>query len=334
MSRRLASNAAIAATLLALLLLAGSLLPHLRPSSEAVRLRNALLFDAAQPGDFSWTPEQAPASFAQDRVVPPTPLAEATTALLVVPDESDWDKSLRIARHLVRHAAQGGAAKTDLLGTYQTILKGGGYCADYTTTFIAMARSAGIFAREWAFSFDGYGGHGHALIEVWDRASRQWRMLDVFNNFYATDTASGRPLAALEFREHVASGRGEVTIQRIGPGRDGFNSRDALYTYYRDGADQWYLWWGNAVYDYDASLASRLLGRVSRSAEQLGAIAQGVHPRIRALPSDSNAVLRARAQRLQWRLLATGAAGTLLALLLLVQLVLRWRSRSEHHALA
>lgn len=328
----LAGNGAIAATLLALLLLFASLVPHLRPSSEAVRLRNALLFDAAQPGDFTWTPEQAPPSFAQDRTVPRTLLADATAELMVTPDESDWDKSLRIARHLIEHARYGNAAKSDLEGTYQIILKGGGYCADFTTTFIAMARTAGIFAREWAFSFDGYGGRGHALIEVWDRGTRQWRMLDVFNNFYATDTASGRPLAALEFREHVISDRAAVTIQRIGPGRDGFKSHDALYAYYRDGVDQWYLWWGNAVYAYDASLASQVMGRLSRSAEQLGAIVQGVHPRIRALPTATNAALRESAEQLHWRLLTTGTVGALLVVLLVTQLLLRWRTRSRRDA--
>lgn len=332
MTRRLASNAAIAMTLLLLLLLCASLLPHLRASTEAVRLRNALLFEPSGPADFNWTPDTVPDSFAIDRAVPRTTLSDVTAKLLTAPQEPDWDKSLRIAQHLILQARQGGAARNDLEGTYQTIMQGGGYCADYTTVFIAMARSAGIFAREWAFSFDGYGGHGHALIEIYDRASKQWRMLDVFNNFYVTETASGRPLSALEFREHVRSGqdRNQVTIHRIGLGRDGFRSIDELYRYYLDGADQWYLWWGNAVYAYDASLASRTFGHVSRSLEQLAAVALGVHPTIRALPTESNQGLRQAARRLHWRLLATGALGVLLAGLLVLQLVLRWRGRSRH----
>lgn len=329
---RFSSNGAIALTLVCLLMLIGSLVPHLRPSTEAVRLRNALLFDQALAEDFNWTPQSVPASFATDRTAPRTALSDATKALLPAADESDWEKSLRIARHLVRNASRGGAAMSDLEGTYEIILQGGGYCADFTTTFIAMARSAGIFAREWAFSFDGYGGHGHALIEVYDRSSQQWRMMDVFNNFYAVDTASGRPLSAQEFRQHVAAAGDGVTLLRIGPGREGFPNHESLYSYYRGGADQWYLWWGNAVYTYDASAATRLLGNLSRSAEQLGAIVLGVHPRIRALPTATNVPLREAAMRLRWQLLAKAVAGTLLTLLLVAQLAGRWRARRHRYA--
>ncbi len=321
-----ASRGAMAATALALVLLVGSLLPYLRSSSEAVRLRNALLFDRATEADFNWTPEQVPASFAVDTQVPAGPLGNATRALMLPADASDWDKSLRIATHLVKHAGEGGAARADLVGTYNTILGGGGYCADFTSTFVAMAATAGIFAREWAFSFDGYGGHGHVLIEIWDRTSRQWRMLDVFNNFFATD-AQGRPLTALEFRAAIAAGRRDVPIHRIGPARDGFRYQNALFDYYRKGADQWYLWWGNAVYRYDDSTASRWLSPVSRSAEQLAAIAEGVHPRIRAFPTPSNAGLRDEAVHLKWRLLGTAVAGTLLLLLLLIQAIAHRRAK-------
>jgi hypothetical protein len=330
MKPRFSSNAAIAATLVALLLLGASLLPYLRASTEAVRLRNALLFQPSTPADFNWTPDSVPPSFAVDRSVPRTTLSDVTAKLLAEPAASEWDKALRIGQHLIVQARRGGPAKADLEGTYQTIMAGGGYCADFTTVFMAMARSAGIFAREWAFSFDGYGGHGHALIDIYDRRSGQWRMLDVFNNFYATD-AGGRPLSALEFREHVKSGQGQVLIQRISNlGRDGFRDTEALYRYYRDGADQWYLWWGNAVYAYDDSFASRTFGPLSRSAEQLVAVATGVHPKIHALPTPSNQGLRDAAHRLHWRLLATGALGVILALVLIAQLVARWRARSRH----
>lgn len=332
MKPRLTSLPAIAATLLALLTLCATLLPHVRPSSEAVRLRNALLFDRAGPADFAWTPAQRPASFPTDSAPLPAMLATETAALLATPGQSDWDKSLRIASHLIVHARNGGAAQSDLAGTYQTILAGGGYCADFTTVFIAMARQAGVFAREWAFSFDGYGGHGHALVEVWDNNSQRWRMLDVFHNFYAVDHVTRQPLSALAFRAHIAGDGSAVDIVRIGAGRDGFRSNAALYQYYRGGVDQWYLWWGNAVYRYDASPATRLLGHLSRSGEQLLAIALGDHPRIRALPTSTNGPLREAAFRLQWRLTATLVAGVLLAVLLAWQLLARRHNRGPAHA--
>jgi hypothetical protein len=232
----------------------------------------------------------------------------------------DWGRALEIARHLVRHAKYGNAAKSDLLGTYRTILAGGGYCADFSRVFVAMAGSAGLFAREWAFSFDGYGGHGHAFVEVFDRTSGQWRMIDAFNNFYPVDASSGRPLSALQWRERLVAGQtAGVRIEPVGPGRPGFRTEAQLLDYYRHGADQWYLWWGNAAYTYDASPATRLLGGVSRALEQLGAIGLGVHPRIHAIASDSNASMRSAMVRLKWRLVATGLAGAALTLVLLWQ---------------
>jgi hypothetical protein len=329
---RWSSNAAIVAALLALVALCASLLPHLRPSSEAVRLRNALLFQSSAPGDFDWTPEQVPPSFAVDRALPASSTLVALGASLRQGAASDWEAALRIGGHLVSRALNGGAAQSDLEGTFRIIQQGGGYCADYTTVFIAMARAAGLFAREWAFSFDGYGGHGHALVEVWDAPSRQWRMLDVFNNFYVTDRASGRPLSALEFRRHVQDGSGEVAIHRIAPGRSGFRDNAAMYAYYRAGADQWYLWWGNAVYAYDGSLATRAFGSASRSLEQLAAVALGVHPTIRPVPSASNTGMRDAMQRLHWRLIGTGIAGTALAVLLAMQALSRWRHWRRSHA--
>ncbi|MEO7854926.1 MAG: transglutaminase-like domain-containing protein, partial [Rubrivivax sp.] len=272
MKRLLASPAALFVAVLCLLLLVVSLKPYLRASTELVRLRNALVFEAGATDGFNWTPDQLPKGYATDSRVAPGLFDQVLASLPAKMSASDWDRALLIATHLVRHAKYRNAAQSDLAGTYRKILAGSGYCADYTTVFIAIARSAGVFAREWAFSFDAYGGYGHALVEVFDRQSGQWRMLDVFNNFYVEDTATGRPMFALSFREHLAAGTGAPKIHRIGEGRFGFADENELFTYYRRGADQWYLWWGNAVYDYDASVATRL-GEVSRAAEQLAAIA-------------------------------------------------------------
>lgn len=324
-SVRLASNGALFVVVLALLFLGACLLPLLTDSREAVRLRNALLFDEAASADFDWTPEQSPVSFARDRTIPHSVLSRATTALLGPAGESDWQRSLRIANHLLAHAGRGGAAQSDLEGTYRIILAGSGYCADYTSTFIAMASAAGIFAREWGFSFNGYGGGGHVLVEIWDRDTRRWQMLDVFNNFYAAETGSGQPLSAMAFRERLASGRDNFALRRLGPGRDGFRDQQALLDYYRRGVDEWYLWWGNAVYRYDASWAVRTLGPLSRSAEQLVAIATGVHPRMRALPTPGNGEARHRIQHLRKQLLAGAVIALALMALLATQLWLRWR---------
>ena len=321
------STRAIALVLAALLALLAWLALQARPSTEAVRLRNALLFQVGTPADFDWRPEQRPASFATDTAVPDQPFAEPVRGLALATQPDDWSRALQIANHLIRHARQGGAARSDLAGTYQQILAGSGYCADYTTTFIAMARSAGMFAREWAFSFDGFGGHGHALIEIWDRQHQAWRMLDVFNNWVPLDTASNAPMSVAEFRRRLGVAPETVRVERIGPGRFGFRNEAALWDYYRAGADQWYLWWGNAVYAYDASPATRWLGSLSRAAEQLGAVALGVHPKVMAVPSATNASLRERMQGLKHKLFAAFGLGAVLSLVLFSQLFFRWRRR-------
>ncbi len=46
--------------------------------------------------------------------------------------------------------------------------------------------------RQWGFSFDGFGGHGHTVVEVYDRQRGKWLLLDVFNNFHAVDASQRR----------------------------------------------------------------------------------------------------------------------------------------------
>src|SRR5690606_30495889 len=92
---------------------------------------------------------------------------------LVIPDD-DWQTALNIGRHLLSgvatHGGSGGAVQAGLSETYRRITeKGEGYCGDFVDSFTALATTAGLFTRAWAFSFDGFGGHGHVLNEVWDR---------------------------------------------------------------------------------------------------------------------------------------------------------------------
>lgn len=328
MKPKFSSAPAILITLLALLALLAVVVQQARPSTEAVRLRNALLWDQVQPADFSWTPDAVPAGYAVDAAGGHALFDGVARQLRLADAATDWERSLRIARHLLDNPRFGGPAMDDLAGTYRQILAGNGYCADYTTTFIGIARSAGIFAREWAFSFDGFGGHGHAFTEVFDRDARRWRFLDSFNNFYVVDKASGEPLSAMEFRDRLRNNDDRITIVKAGPGRLGMRDAASVLRYYREGADQWYLWWGNAVVRYDESLVVRTLGRLSRSLEQLGAMAMGVHPRIHAIATDSNASMRQRMVALGWQMLAALVAGCALALLLLVQV----RQRLRRHA--
>ena len=205
---------------------------------------------------------------------------------------------------------------------------GEGYCSDYTAVYLGLALAAGVTAREWAFSFDGFGGHGHALIEIFDRQRNKWLFLDVYNNVHAVDAASGEPLSALEFRDFALGRRAAPIIRRNGPGRVAYWNEDKLIEYDRRGAAEWYLWWGNSVFTYDAHPLVSVAARVSRSLEQLVAIAVGVHPHIKVLTTSENAPQLERMVRLRWRLLASAGLMIAMLIVLAVQVILLIRRRS------
>src|SRR5690606_37056993 len=100
----------------------------------------------------------------------------------VVPGD-DWRTALRIGSHLLQgvisNRGSGGPIQGSLSETLRRITeRGDGYCGDYVDAFTALATEAGLFTRSWAFSFDGFGGHGHIFNEIWDRQAGTWRMID------------------------------------------------------------------------------------------------------------------------------------------------------------
>jgi Transglutaminase-like superfamily len=290
---------------LALLLgLSASLLPHFRDSAELVRMRNALLMDS-QPATHDWTPDEVPAGFAVDRSAPSKPYADVVTRhSLAVPDD-DWATALAIGQHLlVGGRRRASPIQSDLDQTYRRITQNGeGYCGDYADSFTGLAHAAGLFTRPWAFSFDGFGGRGHIFNEVWDRQQQRWIAIDVFNNLYFVD-ARGKTLSAHALRQALETSQPVVLMKVRQDTRSGFPVEGQALAYYRQGLDEWYMWWGTNVFEYDRSTLVRLFGAVSRAAEQLGGIAAGVHPRIRVLEVAANEKERRAMRGLQQRLMA------------------------------
>ncbi len=303
----------IASTLLAFGLSAGYLLSLCWPPSRAVRVRNAMLVDATREGDFTWTPDNFPADFRRERKPVPEDFVSIVDAL-GVKQLADWEKALRLAAHLAERAADKGPIQDDLAASYRGIRAGYGYCADFVKVFLALAYAAGLDARQWAFSFDGYGGHGHTFVEVFDRSRGQWLFLDPHNNFHVVDAASGVPLSALAFRDSLLGGRGPVRMQPNGTGRRGYIHEDKAYDYFRRGAAEWYLWWGNAVFSYYAHPLVRAAGRISRTLAHVVANLVGVQPHIRIYPTPEGAeaarrlfALRRRTKACLWCLAAIPA---------------------------
>ncbi|THF61625.1 transglutaminase domain-containing protein [Pseudothauera rhizosphaerae] len=315
------------------LTVAASLLPHLRDSAELVRMRNALLVQA-EPAVHEWTPAAVPADFALE-TTPPLPLYADTVArhgLKVTGDEGrqdDWATALAIGRHLLPDGRRsGGPIQADLADTYTRITRGGeGYCGDYADSFTGLATAAGLFSRPWAFSFDGFGGRGHIFNEVWDSGRGRWVMIDVFNNFYVTDGA-GTPLSAMAFREALLRDAPHLKLVPVDPtASPGFRHDDKALDYYRRGLPEWYMWWGNNVFEYDRSPVVRTLGGVHRALEQLGGVAAGVHPQIRVLALPENQDQREAIRWLRVRLLAVVVLGGATVVFLAGWLLVRRRGQ-------
>jgi hypothetical protein len=308
-------------TVAALVLPPLSLIPYLTAGTELVRLRNALVFDASPAPAFEWTPDSAPADFLRERALPNPLFVNVVQRLRLHELSDDWARALAISRHLLGSAPRlhGGAIQADLQTTYRRItVQGDGYCADFVRAFQAIATAAGMPMRAWAFSFDGYGGDGHVLPEIWNRQRQVWQVLDVFNNVYFVDGQANQPLSASELRAALRQRSPALGSVKLDPSaRLGFRYDEKLWAYYRRGLDEWYLWWGNNPFDQENAALVRGLTPLSRSLAQLGAIAQGVQPRAHALATGENAPQRQAMQRLRWHLvLAAGVCAIGLILLL------------------
>jgi hypothetical protein len=292
---------------------------HVAKTSDAVRVRNALLLRRTRPGDFDWTPARVPADF---RVATEPPAAWIVRVLdtIGVPEQPGaWEKALRIAGHLSERVQDKGRIRADLPTTYERIRAGYGYCADFARVFLAFAHAAGLFARQWAFSFDGFGGHGHVFVEVYDPQRRQWIFLDVYNNFHVVDPATQRPLSALELRALLTAGNRMPQLVRNGPGRH-YPRQDRFAEYYCRGLQEWYLWWGNAAFPDDERRHSPIAGTRLRTAHHALLALAGFAPRIRVYETRENLAQVARLGGLRRRIVGAVLLCAALSVTLLVQL--------------
>lgn len=278
----------IGVNVLALLVLVAYVLRRAYPLTEAARLRNALLVEPSQPADFAWIPPHYPPGFKVERLPATATFRGVVQELGVAHDGNDWDRSLVLARHLTEHAAEKGALQADLASTYHGIRAGYGYCADFVKVYQALAHAAGIPVRQWAFSFDGFGGHGHTLVEVFDRQRGRWLLLDVHGNVHFADPVTAEPLDARSVRAMLADAQAPITLVANGPGRAVFRYPEKALDYYRRGLDGWYLWWGNSVFSYYGHPAVAAASRISRWLAHLVANVAGLQPRIHILRTPAN----------------------------------------------
>jgi len=315
--RWLTARSAGGALLLVAVLL---LLPYMGSGTELVRLRNALSLGPDLALEQDWVPPTLPPGYLAESAPPAPFFVSAYAKLGVPPDADEWARAKAIASHLLGSAPvlMGGAIQGDLRDTYQGIVRrGDGYCGDFVRAFAALGGAAGLTLRTWAFSFDGYGGHGHIWVEVWNSQRARWQLLDVFDNYYFVD-GSEEPLSALAFRTALMSGSKSLQLRLINPqARPGYVIEAKAWDYFRRGLTEWYAPWGNNVFAQDSAALVRVFSGVSRTAGGLGAWASGVQPQVRMLPFAGNEPQRNAMRSLRQRLMVSaGLAG--LGLLLIV----------------
>jgi hypothetical protein len=287
----------VIANLVALIASTGWLTKLTLPSSQAVRVRNAFLLRRGKPQDVDWTPATAPPHFNVERCRAPAAIEAAVRSAGVQQAGGDWSQACALVTMLLQHWRSDGPIQSDLTSTYNGIVSGSGYCADYVRVYLAAASAIGLFCRQWAFSFDGFGGHGHTFVEIYDRQRAKWTFLDVHNNVYAVRAGTEELLGGMELRTALLESS-PIEFRPAGPGRLGFTNFDKLLAYFRRGAGQWYLWWGNDVITRDATGFSGLLSLLSgRVAHRL---TSAFHlPRLVVIATDENEHEIRRMERLR-----------------------------------
>lgn len=312
---------------LALLVLAVALIaPNLGGGTEQVRIRNALLLGPDWSEAEDWTPPQRPAGYRFETEGADPRLAQVVRGLDLGRLPDDWARAQAIGRHLLATAPElvGNPIQSDLWRTYEAITRRGeGYCGDFVRVFQAMANAAGLTVRPWAFSFDGFGGHGHIWVELWNTQRQRWQLIDIFDNFYFLRTGSEEPLSALELRRALLDGAGGVgrglELRRLVPeARPGYAIEAKAWEYFQRGVDQWYMPFGNNVFSVDAAPTVRVFSGWSRIGEGIGALASGRAPAVRILATERNAEQRSDLQSLRLRAFAALVSGALGVLVLLL----------------
>ena len=289
-------------------------------------MRNALVLmdEAGHPLD--WTPDSIPPDFKLERGPIDPVFAEASKQLGLDRMTSDWEKVLAISRHLLGHPSLiGPPIQSNLRDTYRRIISDGdGYCGDFTRVFMAFAISAGMPVRAWAFSLDGFGGHGHIWPEIWNRQLGRWQLVDIYNNFYF-HKGDGIAVSAAEFRQSLLTEQGSLRRALLfAAARPGYEFEEKMWSWYRQGLPGWYMVWGNDVFGYDKVMMVHNLGRYSRSLEQLEAISKNIYPRVRLMVDETNRDDANALFRLRTQLFLTGGAGIIASLSALFY-ALRWR---------
>jgi hypothetical protein len=274
------------------------------PGEEAVKIRNGLVAEMADPAAFDWEPAETPRTFKLNHSGPTARMREIVESIRSA--EDGMAQGLELAVALSEHLMQtprrtGGPIQAGLDTTYRRITeKGEGYCADFTRVFSGLAVASDLPVRTWSISFEAFGA-GHSFNEIYDPVRSKWILIDPFHSLYFVDAESVEPLSVLELHERLILSGGEprVAIRPIVGGKSPFKSDALALDYYRRGFRQLALVWGNNVFDYDRSSTLKWAAQISRHLERAVAIGLDVYPDLKIYPRghsqrDFEALLRTK----------------------------------------
>ena len=277
---------------------------------DAVRARNALNFTTAPIAQFDWTPSTRPAGFRWISSHDSGVFHEASTAFRLDNNEAinEIIYAKQVSAHLLKTKLNSNAIQSAVEETYEEILSGTGYCADFTIVFNAFVQTQGWGVREWGMSFDGFSGKGHAFNEIYSEELSKWIFVDSFYGFIIRDRASQSPLSFLEFRNLLMNDPASaerIVIDELTTQGPPFKSHQALLTYYRDGVDQTFLIMANDGIVADSKWFSQFLQKLPVSLQQLLSIASGIYPKIQILHDRYNETAIKQLEDLRRTLLAS-----------------------------
>jgi hypothetical protein len=314
---------AVALTAMALVLSCALLISYVGNGQDIALIRNSLVYETRDSeATFRAAPTAPP-----PLITAPAWRDAAAAAGALNAQSSDFERALALVRHLDQPGyPRGGMLALPSLDTYRAMRDSGrGYCADYTQVFLALAEAAGLSAREWGISFNGYSGAGHALVEIYAREIHDWIMLDVFNGLYVSDEAH-RPLSLPALRARLVRGeRAGLNVEVVADIMP-FASLSLALHYLERGMPRAYLWINPQAAGQPQALLDEL-SRHSRALAQLFAIASGRAPRMVLMPAPTQ-----RAALLELRLLRLACVTALISSVLLV--VLLWRRYRSRRVVA
>ena len=139
----------------------------------------------------------------------------------------------------------------------------------------------------------------------------------------------------LEFRQALRSGESvkRLRVVPINPMRFAFKTHEEALNYYRRGADQFFLVFGNDVFTYDRHPVVAGLGAVSGTLAQSVAIALGIYPKLVIVPSGTNRQMTEALHQRRNRFFGAAILILILSLALAIEVVIyRRAANSSPHA--